>query len=102
MLLAELGSGFGVMLLDIGFGSLGAAVVPDEIRARVMGAFAAVNYGIRSIGALLGGLLPSAIGVHGTIWLSAVGALLGALWLLASPVSSIRKLADEAIRTAAP
>ncbi len=102
LVLAELGSGFGVMLLDIGFGSLAAAAVPDEIRARVMGAFAAVNYGIRPIGALLGGFLPAAIGLHGTLWLGAVGALLGVLWLLPSPVPSIRQVDDQATRATEP
>jgi hypothetical protein len=48
---AEFLSGFGVMLLDIGVGSIFAAVIPDELRSRVSGAFQAVNYCTRPLGA---------------------------------------------------
>ncbi len=96
LLAAELGSGFGVMLLDISFGALWTAHLPDEIRARVNGAFSFVNNGIRPIGALLGGALPALIGVHGTLWLGAVGALLGCLWLLPSPVPSLKSVEVQA------
>jgi len=95
LLLAELGSGFGVMLLDISFGALWTASLPDEIRARVNGAFSFVNNGIRPIGALLGGALPTLIGIHGTLWLGALGALLGCLWLLPSPIPSLRNLETQ-------
>lgn len=89
---AEFFSGLGVMLLDIVGGSLHAAVVPDELRARVSGAYRTVNYGIRPIGALLGGMLGVTVGVHGTLWISTVGAVTAALWLLRSPVPSMRTL----------
>ena len=52
---AEFGSGFGLMLLDISIGAIFAAVIPDTLRSRVTGAFQAVNYGTRPVGALLGG-----------------------------------------------
>ena len=52
---AEFVSGFGVMILDISIGSIFAAVIPDQLRSRVSGAFSAVNYGTRPAGALLGG-----------------------------------------------
>jgi hypothetical protein len=47
---AEFISGFGVMVLDIG--AIFAAVIPDPIRSRLTGAFQAVNYGTRPLGAL--------------------------------------------------
>lgn len=90
LMLSELGSGFGLMLLDISFGSIFAAVIPDAVRARVMGAFAFVNYGIRPIGALIGGALPGLIGMHATLWVAAIGGMLGFLWLLPSPIPGIR------------
>ena len=64
LFLAEFGSGFGVMLLDIAVGSISAALIPDRLRSRVSGAYIVVNYGVRPIGALVGGLLGSAIGVR--------------------------------------
>jgi MFS family permease len=53
---AELLSGFGVMVLDISGGSIKAALVPDRLRARVSGAYMVVNYGVRPLGALVGGV----------------------------------------------
>ena len=44
---------------------------------RVSGAYSFVNYGIRVLGSLAGGLLGSAIGVRPTLWIGAAGALLG-------------------------
>jgi MFS family permease len=87
---AESGSGFGVMVLDISIGSIFAAVIPPELRARVSGAFTAVNYGTRPVGAVLGGLLGAAIGLRPTLWITVAGGLLGALLLLPGPIPRFR------------
>lgn len=94
---AEFFNGMGVMVLDVGLGSLYAALVPDPLRARVSGAFLLVNYGVRPIGALAGGLLAAAVGLHATMWVTAVGALAGVLWLLPSPLPRLRELPRAAI-----
>jgi MFS family permease len=94
---AEFFNGMGVMVLDVGLGSLYAALVPDPLRARVSGAFLLVNYGVRPIGALAGGLLAAAIGLHATMWVTAVGALAGVLWLLPSPMPRLRDLPRAAV-----
>jgi predicted MFS family arabinose efflux permease len=94
---AEFFNGMGVMVLDVGLGSLYAALVPDQLRARVAGAFLLVNYGVRPVGALAGGLLAAAIGLHATMWVTAVGALAGVLWLLPSPLPRLRDLPRAAV-----
>jgi predicted MFS family arabinose efflux permease len=86
LFLSEFASGAGVMILDISFGSIFAAVIPDALRARTTGAFQAVNFGTRPIGALAAGAAASIIGLRPTLWLAVGGATLGFLWLLASPV----------------
>ncbi len=93
---AEFFSGFGVMLLDISGGAIKAAVVPDRLRARVSGAYMLVNYGVRPLGALAGGLLGAEIGVRSTLWIATVGAIAGVLWLLPSPVMGMRELPETA------
>jgi MFS family permease len=90
LFLAEFGSGFGVMVLDISIGSIFAAVIPDQLRSRVSGAFQAVNYGTRPVGALAGGALGTLLGVRPTLWIAAAGGLAGFLWLLPSPVPRFR------------
>jgi MFS family permease len=93
---AEFGSGLGVMILDISAGAIFAALIPDRLRARVAGAYMVVNYGVRPLGALVGGALGTAIGLRPTLWLATVGAIAGVLWLLPSPVRSLRELPEAA------
>jgi MFS family permease len=94
VLVAEFVSGFGVMLLDISGGAIKAAVVPDRLRSRVSGAYMVVNYGVRPLGALVGGLLGASIGVRPTLWIATVGAIAGVLWLLPSPIMRLRELPE--------
>src|SRR3954463_2045998 len=94
---AEFFNGMGVMVLDVGLGSLYAALVPDHLRARVSGAFLLVNYGVRPIGAIAGGLLAAAGGLHTTMGVTAIGALAGVLWLLPSPMPRLRELPRAAV-----
>jgi MFS family permease len=95
LFLAEFGSGLGVMILDISIGSIFAALIPHELRARVSGAYLVVNNGIRPLGSLFGGALGSTIGVRPTLWIATVGATAGFLWLLPSPVPGLKELPDE-------
>jgi MFS family permease len=87
---AEFLSGFGVMILDISIGAIFAAVIPDAVRSRAMGAFQAVNYGTRPVGALLGGLLGSVIGMRPALWIATAGGTLAFCWLLPSPLPRFR------------
>jgi MFS family permease len=94
LFLAELGSGFGVMLLDIMGGSIQAALIPDRLRARVSGAYMVVNYGVRPIGALVGGVLGTAIGLRPTLWIATGGAIAGFLLMLPSPIPRLHELPE--------
>ena len=97
LFLAEFGSGFGVMILDINAGSMMFALTPDRLRSRATGAFNFVNWGIRPLGALAGGALGAWLGVRPTLWVATIGALAGALLLLPSPVPRLRELPEEAV-----
>ena len=90
LFLAEFLSGFGVMTLDISIGAIYAVVIPAELRSRVTGAFQAVNYGVRPLGALVGGTLGTLIGVRLTLWVAVIGAATGFLWALPAPLSRFR------------
>jgi MFS family permease len=91
---SEFASGFGVMLLDITAGSIKTALIPDRLRARVAGAYMVVNYGVRPIGALVGGALGTWIGLRPTLWIASTAAIAGVLWLLPSPVMKMRELPE--------
>ena len=87
---AEFVSGFGVMMLDISIGAIFAAVIPDPLRSRVTGAFQAVNYGTRPLGALLGGLLGSVAGLRPALWVATLGGVAGFALLLPTPLPRYR------------
>jgi MFS family permease len=89
---SEFGSGLGVMILDINVGAIISARTPDRIRSRAGGAFRFINYGVRPIGALLGGALGATIGVRETLFVATVAAVGGVLWLIGSPVLRLREL----------
>jgi Na+/melibiose symporter-like transporter len=92
--LVEFIGGLGVMWLDVPLNSLQTAVIPDEVRSRVAGAFSTVNYGVRPLGAVLGGFLGDWIGVGPTLWVAAAGGTLAVLWLVGSPIGRTRTIEE--------
>jgi MFS family permease len=91
---SEFGAGLGVMILDINVGAIITARTPDRIRSRAGGAFRFINYGVRPIGAVLGGVLGAAIGVRETLVVVSIAAVAGVLWLVGSPVLRLKELPD--------
>ncbi|MEV1145377.1 MFS transporter [Micromonospora sp. NPDC049799] len=92
---AEFVSALGVMVLDIAAGSVQIAATPETMLAVVSGFKRTVNYGIRPVGALIGGALGATIGVRSALWIATVGALLGVLWVVFSPLRTMRQLPEE-------
>jgi MFS family permease len=95
-------SGFGVMVLDISIAAIFGVVIPDTLRARVAGAFQAINYGTRPAGALLGGWLGTMLGLRPALWIAVVGGVVGALLLFPSPLPRFRMPGSPAAQAAAP
>ncbi len=92
---AELLSSMGVMFFDVNLNALLAHVTPDAVRARTNGAYTAVNYGIRPLGAVVGGWFGTVLGLRPTLAMAAVGGAMCVLWLLPSPILKIRELVPE-------
>ncbi|HYM53584.1 MAG TPA: MFS transporter [Candidatus Dormibacteraeota bacterium] len=93
----EFVAGLGVQILDINAGAIITARVPDRIRASAGGAFRFINYGIRPVGAIMGGVLGGVIGVRETLLVVTVAGVAGVLWLVGSPVLRLRGLPDQAV-----
>lgn len=93
---AEFGAGLGVMILDINVGAFITARTPDRIRSRSVGVFRFVNYGVRPVGAVLGGALGTAFGVREALFIATIASMAGCLWLVGSQVLKLRELPDAA------
>jgi Na+/melibiose symporter-like transporter len=89
---AEFVAAFAVMCFDIPLNALQAAVTHDTMRSRVAGAYSSINYGVRPLGAVVGGLLGTWLGVRETLLISSAGGLLAVLWLIRSPIIHVRAL----------
>ena len=91
---AEFLSAVGVMILDVNGNSLMLLRTPDRLRSRMSGTYRFVNYGVRPLGALIGGALGTTIGLETTLWIGVVGALGGVLWLVFSPIPRLRAVTE--------
>jgi MFS family permease len=91
---AEFLSGLGVMILDINANAMLLARTPDRIRGRSAGIFRFVNMGVRPVGAIIGGLLGSSIGIRETMFIVTIAQLGGVLWLFRSPILGLRDLPE--------
>ncbi len=49
-----------------------------------------MNYGTRPVGALLGGVLGTLIGLRPALWMASAGGVIGFLLLLTSPLPAYR------------
>lgn len=91
---AQFLSAAGVMVFDIHLNAVQTVVTPDRMRSRRTGVFGTINYGVRPIGAALGGLTAGLIGVEPVIIAAAVGGTMAALWLLGTPVLQVERAGD--------
>ena len=91
----ELSRGGGSVSLQMAHGAhpgpCGRSPTPDDLRSRSSGA---INYGIRPVGAVVGGLLGSTVGIRPTLAIAAVGMALSCFWLIASPIRTIRGMQE--------
>lgn len=83
---------FGVVVYNIGQVSYRQVICPDHLLGRMNASVRWVVWGATPVGALLGGVLGSWIGIVPTLWVSLLGALAGIVWLLLSPLRSMRDL----------
>jgi len=80
----------GSMVAEVAGGTLRAVAIPDALRSRVMGAMQLADRGLSPIGALLGGLVATWLGVRAAVWIGAVGISLAFAWLAFSPLARMR------------
>jgi predicted MFS family arabinose efflux permease len=77
-------------IYDITAISLRQSITPDRMLGRANASLQMLIAGVGPIGALIGGVLAEAIGVRATLLVACLGILLSTLWVIFSPIRSIR------------
>ena len=90
VLAAEFAQYLFLVIYRVGEVSVRQAITPDHVLGRVNATQRFLVYGAIPLGALLGGFLGEWIGVAPTLVVGMLGTLLASLWLLLSPVRSLR------------
>jgi MFS family permease len=93
LVLATLGlvEGLTSPIYNISQVSLRQAITPDRVQGRMNATMRTIVWGTIPIGAFIGGILGTAIGLVQTILLGGVISLLAALWILLGPVVRLKE-----------
>lgn len=87
-------TGFTVLLYNINQVSLRQGLVPVRLQGRLNATMRFLVWGTLPLGGLLGGVLGTIVGVRAAIAVAVVGLSFAFLWVLASPVRSIRNMPE--------
>ncbi|HET9014019.1 MAG TPA: MFS transporter [Thermomicrobiaceae bacterium] len=89
---AELLFGLGLTVVNVNQASVRQALVPGSAQGRASATVRVVTSAAVPLGALLGGGLGGVLGLRPTLVVAALGELLAAGWVLASPLRALRTL----------
>ena len=93
LIAAQLGDG-AATLSRINQVSLRQALAPESLLGRINASAQFIGLGATLAGSLVGGVLGEWIGVRPTLFLAVAGSLLSILWLVFSPVRTLRVAPD--------
>jgi predicted MFS family arabinose efflux permease len=79
-------SGFCMVAYNIVQVSLRQSICPDHLLGRMSATMRTIMLSITPVGAVLGGVLGTWLGLRQTLWICAIGALSASLWLIRSPI----------------
>jgi MFS family permease len=85
----------GVVAGNVILNSFRQTYCPPRLLGRVVATTLVVNYGALPVGALLGGVLGTLVGLRPTMWITMVGLVLTGLILVAGPIRRVRDLPAE-------
>jgi MFS family permease len=90
--LANVGFGIGVVVFSIGARTHRQVASPPELLSRVIATVRFVSWGAIPFGALLGGLVATAVGARGGLWVACLLTLVAPAVMWFSPVRRLRDL----------
>jgi MFS family permease len=86
--------GFSSVAYNITQVSLRQAITPERLQGRMNAAMRWVVWGTIPLGTLAGGAIGQAFGLRTALWVGAIGGIPVFLWVLLSPVRSIRTMPE--------
>ena len=89
--------GFGGVAYNITQVSLRQAITPERLQGRMNAAMRWIIWGTIPLGTLTGGAIGQAVGLHAALWVGAIGGVPVFLWVLLSPVRSIREMPEPVV-----
>jgi MFS family permease len=84
--------GMGQVVYNVSQVSLRQAITPDAMLGRMNATMRFVVWGTMPLGAVIGGILGGVIGLHETLYVAAIGETFAFLFVLLSPVRSLRTI----------
>jgi MFS family permease len=85
----------GVVVYSVAQVSFRQAITPERLQGRMSAGMRWIVWGAIPLGTLIGGAIGQTVGLHFALWVGAIGCLPTFLFVLLSPVRSIRAIADE-------
>jgi len=91
-----------VVVYNVAQVSFRQAICPDRLLGRMNASIRFLVWGTLPLGGLIGGVLGEWLGVRGALWVAMAGQAVAVVWVLASPLRTMRDLpqADEPVRAA--
>jgi hypothetical protein len=90
LIVQQLAGDSAVTVFNVNALSLRQTVAPDRVLGRVNAAMQLLTLGIYPLGALFCGLVAQAVGLRATLGLAVAGLAISSLWLIASPLRTLR------------
>jgi predicted MFS family arabinose efflux permease len=88
--------GYSVVAYNVNQVGLRQAITPDRMLGRMNATMRLIVWGTIPVGALIGGILGTTIGLQPALWVAAIGSALAFLPVLFSPVRSLREIPAQA------
>jgi len=92
--IAFAGLSFMAVVYNIAQLSYRQIICPQHLLGRMNAAMRWIVWGTLPLGGLLGGVLGSALGIRATIWVGVVGSWASALWVIFSPLRTMRDIQE--------
>jgi MFS family permease len=86
---------FSAVVYNVNQVSFRQRLCPDRLLGRMNASMRFVVWGVLPLGGVLGGVLGSVAGLRPTLWVGYIGEALACIWLLASPMRTMRDFPDE-------